>query len=221
VAVTVTAVNDAPVGKDLSATVTEDGKVEIKLWGRDIETSENALLFTVTSLPTQGRLATRSGVLVQVGDRYTGPPTLVYEPGTAREGTGSDGLKYTVTDAGGLSGALADEATVAISITKALDDGKVSVDSNGTVRIGGTSGNDNIIATRSGSKLQVTINGKVVCSKTSLSSVREIRAWGRAGDDKINILLVDVPTLLNGGAGKDEIVGGLGSNLIFGGVGND
>ena len=221
VAVTVTAVNDAPVGKDLTATVTEDGTVELKLSATDIETSTSDLLFTATSLPTQGLLSTRNGTPVQVGDRFKGPETLVYEPGAAREGTGSDGFKYTVTDAGGSAGAVSDEATVTLNITKAVDDGKVAVDSSGIVRIGGTSGNDNIVASRSGNKLQVKINGKVVSSNTSLGSVREIRVWGRGGNDNISIQSIDAPTLLHGGVGNDEITGGLGSNLIFGGAGND
>ncbi len=107
------------------------------------------------------------------------------------------------------------------SITNAVNDGKVTIDSSGVVRVGGTSGNDNILVTRFGSKLLVTINGKVVSNNTALSKVKEIHIWGRAGNDKINILLLDIPTLLHGGAGNDEIYGGSGSSLIFGDAGND
>jgi hypothetical protein len=221
VAVTVTPVNDMPDAKDLAPTVTEDGKVEIKLAATDVETGENALLFTVTSLPTQGQLTTKTGTLVQVGDRFTGPPTFVYEPAAAREGAGSDSFKFTVTDNGGLADALSDVATVAVSITKAVDDGKVRVDSNGIVRIGGTSGNDTIVASQAGSRLQVRINGKMVSSNIALNSVREIRAWGRAGNDSINISSLNVPTVLHGGADNDELLGGSGSNLLFGDAGND
>ncbi len=219
--VTVISVNDAPMANDQSASVTEDGKVNIKLAGSDVETPAGSLIFTISSLPSQGLLTTSNGTPVQVGDHFTGAPTLVYKPGAAREGASSDSFKYTVTDNGGAADALSDDANVAISITKAVNDGKVTVDSAGIVRIGGTSGNDNILATRSGSKLKVTINGKVVSSSTSLSSVHEIHIWGRAGNDKINILLLDVPTILHGGAGNDELYGGAGSSLIFGDAGND
>ncbi len=52
--VTVLSVNDAPVANDQAATVTEDGKVNIKLAGSDIETAAGSLIFTVTSLPSAG-----------------------------------------------------------------------------------------------------------------------------------------------------------------------
>ena len=213
--------NKLPVANDLSATVTEDGNVAFALSATDVETPVGALLFTVTSLPSQGQLSTANGVSVLVGDRFTGPPTLMYEPGAAREGNGSDSFNYTVTDAVAWPARLTDAATVTVTTKKAVDDGKVTVDANGIVRIGGTSGNDDILATRSGNKLQVKINGKSASSNISLSSVREIRAWGRSGNDKITVALVDVPTLLHGGTGNDQIVGGLGSNLIFGGTGDD
>jgi Ca2+-binding RTX toxin-like protein len=162
---------------------------------------------------------------VQIGDTFTGAPTLIYEPGAARDGTGSDSFKYAVIDSGGSAGGLSDEGLVSVSITKAVADGKVTVDSKGIVRVGGTSGKDDIVITRTGSgsntKLLVKINGKTVSSNFKLSSVKEIRAWGRGGNDKISVLLVDVPTLIHGGTGDDEIVGGLGSNLVFGGTGKD
>jgi Ca2+-binding RTX toxin-like protein len=213
--------NKRPDAKDLTAAVTEDGKAEVKLLATDVETPAVALIFTVTSLPTQGQLSTQSGAAVHVGDQFTGAPTLAYEPGAARDGAGNDSFDYIVTDSTGVAGALSDNANVAVTINKAVADGKVTVDSIGIVRVGGTSGNDNIVATRSGSKLLVKINGKTVSSNTALSNVKEIRAWGRGGNDKISVLLVDVPTLLHGGTGNDEIIGALGSNLIFGGSGND
>ena len=219
--VTVISVNDAPVANDQSATVTEDGKIYIKLAGSDVETPAGSLIFTITSLPSQGLLTTSNGTPVHVGDHFTGAPTLVYKPGAAREGAGSDRFKYAVTDNGGATDALSDDASVSISITRAVNCGKVTIDSAGIVRIGGTSGNDNIVATRSGNKLQVWINGKVVSSSIALSSVHEIHIWGRAGNDKINILSLDAPTLLHGGVGNDELYGGAGSSVIFGDAGND
>jgi VCBS repeat-containing protein len=220
VAVTVTPVNDPPVAKNLAATVTEDGRVSLTLSATDIETPAASLIFTVTSLPVQGRLSTQSGAPVRVGSRFTGGPTLVYEPGAAREGIGSDGFTYTVTDSGGGTGALSAKGTVSIGITKAVADGTVTIDSAGVVRIGGTSGNDTILATRYGNSLQVQVNRHIV-STIPLGKVKELRVWGRAGDDKITVLLPDVPARLSGGAGNDVIVDGAGSSLIFGGAGND
>jgi Ca2+-binding RTX toxin-like protein len=118
---------------------------------------------------------------------------------------------------------LSDDAAVTIGITKAVADGQVTIDDNGVVRIGGTSGNNHIMVTRTlfGSKLQVRIDGELVSGDTPLSEVQEVRAWGREGNDKITVLLVNVPALLHGGEGNDQIVGGLSSNLIFGGLGTD
>ena len=96
----------------------------------------------------------------------------------------------------------------------------MTIDSSGIVRIGGTSGNDVIVATQSGNKLRVMINGHVVSGNIQLKNVREIRAWGRSGNDIISVSL-GVPTLLNGGAGNDRLFGGSASDLIFGGLGND
>jgi Ca2+-binding RTX toxin-like protein len=55
----------------------------------------------------------------------------------------------------------------------------------------------------------------------ALSCIHEIHIWGRAGNDKITVLLLDIPALLHGGDGNDEIIGGMGSNLVFGDGGND
>jgi hypothetical protein len=214
--------NTAPVADDLAASVTEDGQVTITLAATDVETPAADLLFTITSLPTEGQLSTTGGVLVDVGDTFVGAPTLVYEPGAAREGIGSDGFSYSVTDAGP-GDALSDDAAVSIDITKAVADGEVTIDGSGVVRIGGTSGNNHILVSRTlfGSKLQVRIDGDLVSGDLPLSEVQEIRAWGREGNDKITVLLVNVPAMLHGGEGNDQIIGGLGSNLIFGGLGTD
>ena len=213
--------NKLPGAKDLTATVTEDGKVDIALSATDVETPAAALLFTVTSLPSQGQLSTASGVPVLVGDRFTGPPTLTYEPGAAREGDRQRNFMYTVTDSGGSAGALSDAATVTVTIKKAVDDGKVTVDANGIVRIGGTAATTISWRRAPAANCRSRSTARSVSSNTSLSSVREIKAWGRGGNDKVSVLLVDVPTLLHGGTGNDQIIGGLGSNLIFGGTGND
>jgi VCBS repeat-containing protein len=221
VSVAVAPVNDAPVADDLVAMVTEDGQVAITLSASDAETSTASLLFTVTSLPAQGQLS-HAGTPIGVGDTFIGPPTLTYEPGAAREGIGNDSFGYTVTDVAAPGASLSDEAVVAIGITQAAADGQVTVD-GGVVRVGGTSGNDDILITRTlfGSKLQVRIGGQLVSGATPLADVHDIRVWSRGGNDKITVFLVDIPTLLHGGVGDDLITGGLGSNLMFGGDGSD
>jgi Ca2+-binding RTX toxin-like protein len=163
-------------------------------------------------------------MLVQVGDTFTGPPTLVYEPGTAREGMGSDGFTYTVTDTGDdEDGPLSDAADVAINITQAVADGQVTIDADGIVRVGGTGENNSIVITRAlfGGTLFVRIDGQLVSRYIRIKNINEIRVWGREGNDTISVLLVNVPTFMHGGNGDDRIFGGLGPNLVFGGTGAD
>jgi len=183
------------------------------------ETPESGLTFIITSLPAIGVLKDSDGNLVEVGDRFTGPPTLSYEPGAAREGAGADSFTFTVTDPGGLSGS----ATVEISIVKSVDDGAVTIDGDGIVRIGGTSGNDVIFVTQTVDRqyLKVTINGIVVSDQIALSCVNEIRVWSRAGNDRVELLDLALMSLLHGGEGDDLLIGGAGDDLIYGGAGID
>jgi Ca2+-binding RTX toxin-like protein len=64
-------------------------------------------------------------------------------------------------------------------------------------------------------------NNATISNNISLNAVSEIRVWGRAGNDKISVLLVDRPFLIHGGAGNDDIVGGSHADLLFGGLGTD
>ena len=199
--------------------MTEDGLVAITLHGDDLETPESELTFTVTSLPAEGILKS-GGVPIEVGTTFTGPPTLTYEPGAAREGEGTDSFTFTVTDS---EGHVSDPATVAIMILKAVDDGQVTVDGDAIVRIGGTSGDDAILVTHTadGQFLQVTINGTIVSDNIALANVNEVRAWSRAGNDRVELVDLALTSMLHGGEGNDLLTGGAGDDLIFGGVGDD
>jgi PKD repeat protein len=206
------------------------------------ETAEGNLTFTITSLPTTGALL-HNGVAVTVGQKFTGSPAgLVYVPGIAIGGARTDAFGFTVTDRGdpdtpGVVGLTSAEATVTINVVDAAAPGTVTLDGNGVVRIGGTSLNDLIIITRTCNhrylevvmvsySLQcawppIDIHGVVISSNIPLSSVREIRAWGGAGNDCIQVLDLGVKTMLHGGTGNDILIGGAGDDVIFGGAGND
>ena len=229
VTIAVSPVNDVPLADEKSAAVTEDGAVTITLSASDVETDDANLVFTVTSVPAHGVLKDADGDQVDVGNSFTGPPTLSYEPGAAREGEGSDSFSFTVTDRGDPdngSGDLpltSDPASVEIDIAKAIADGAVTVDPDGVVRIGGTSVDDVISISQSadGSTLEVIVNGVVASVSPPLADVTEIRAWGREGDDRLEVIDLAINALLHGGAGADELIGGAGSDLFFGGLGDD
>jgi Ca2+-binding RTX toxin-like protein len=228
VTITVNPVNDAPVAHPLSITVTEDGQVTLVLSASDVETAEGDLVFTIASTPTLGVLKDAAGNVVQAGATFTGPPVLTYEPGAAWEGMGSDAFTFTVTDRGdpdtpGGVGLTSQPATVAIGIVQAVADGVVTIDAEGIVRIGGTSADDRILITHTagGQRLQVTINGVVASDSIPLASVSQVRAWGRAGNDQIELIDLALMSMFHGGTGNDRLIGGAGSDLLFGGSGND
>jgi uncharacterized delta-60 repeat protein len=228
VTINVNPVNDVPVADDLTVNVTEDGQVAIALSASDVETAEGNLNFTIESLPTRGTLF-HNGVPVALGDTFTGSPNgLTYQAGAACEGAGTASFIFTVTDRGdpdtaGVVGLTSAPGTVNINLTPAVADGRATVDSNGVVRIGGTSADDVIIITHTSDNqnLKVTINGVVVSNTILLRDVSEIRAWGRAGNDRIEVVDLSFKSMLNGGDGDDSITGGAGEDLIFGGSGND
>ena len=216
--VTVNPVNDAPTASAATLTVTEDGGVEIDLRTlvSDVETDVNDLTFNVA-----GGIR---GSAILLADGHTAR----YEVGASCDGAGSGSFTFAVTDRGDPDNApgdaplTSDPATVTVSITQAVGDGQVTIE-DGVVRIGGTSGDDVILVspTTDGQNVQVTINGTVVRDDIALVDVNEIRAWGRAGNDYIELIDLALTSMLHGGEGNDELIGAAGDDLIFGGLGND
>lgn len=64
-------------------------------------------------------------------------------------------------------------------------------------------------------------NGAVISNNIPLNLVSQVRAWGRAGNDRIEVLDLAIISMLHGGSGNDELTGGAGNDLIFGGSGDD
>jgi hypothetical protein len=213
--------NQAPVAADQSASVNEDGSVGLSLAATDDTTAAGQLTFTVVSLPTLG-LLTFNGIAVTAGQTFTGSPSnLVYTPGVETEGGVSDSFTYTATDndATPLTSAA---ATVSIAINKAVADGAVVLGSDGVLRIGGTVGNDVITVYRgSDGKYRILRGTTLVSSSIPVSSVYEIRVWGRGGNDVITVADSTVKTFLSGGLGNDILTGGFGGTVQVGGAGDD
>ena len=219
VTVTVTPVNDKPVAIPQTANVAEDGSVTIMLGGSDVETAPADLLFTITRLPQHGSL-TNGTTPVQVGDTFTGPPTLTFVPGLCAE-PGAESFGFTVTDTGDPTGTpgnvlTSDEAALTLNVAPAVSDGSLSF-SNGILRIGGTGATDTITVSRAGSNLVVSGS---VSGQVPFAGVTEVRIWGRGGNDVIAVN-ADVTAFISGGAGHDDLAGGGAADLLLGGDGDD
>lgn len=130
--------------------------------------------------------------------------TLNHTPGIASE-TNADSFTYTVSDGNGGTAT----ATVSITIHQYQ---AVSV-AHGVLRVDGTEAADTIRV--SGGSL--IVNG----TAHSLAGVTEVRIWGRAGHDNINLSGSNIKSYVHGGQGNDQIVGGSADDVIFGGDDDD
>jgi len=90
--------------------------------------------------------------------------------------------------------------------------------SGGILRIVGTKHADVIEISRSGSSIDVAING--VNTAFNASGVDGLIVKGFGGNDSVRNR-TSLPSLLLGGAGDDTLIGGTGSDTISGGTGND
>ena len=207
-------------GDATPATVAEDGRVAITLLP-EVGVDPPDVSFVVTELPSQGVLE-YGDVPVCVGDRLPGQSTLAFQPGAAREGAGADTFKFVVSTGVGAEQP-SPEATVRIEIVEAVGENQVTIDSSGVVRIGGTSGDDDIVVTHTadGLNLRVIVNAQTQADGIALADVSEVRSWGRAGNDRIEIVDLALMAMIHGGIGDDELIGGAGDDLMFGGAGSD
>ena len=210
VSITVNAVNDIPTAAGQTVETMVDTAIEITLTGSDVETPPSGLVFTIASLPDAGLLTTSEGAVVQVGDAFSGSPTLIYTPSAAAEASGCS-IQFTVTDGGdGLAAAsTSDPAAVAIDIEQYSG---LSLE-QGTLRFGGTEAVD-IVTSVDG---VLVINGVAV----STAGLTEIAIWAGDGNDSIDLSGLDIQIFVAAGAGDDMIIGGSANDLILGGDGND
>lgn len=226
--INVTPVNDAPVSTGPVVNTTEDEAVDVTLTASDLETPANQLTFTITSLPTRGALYF-NGNPVSVGDTFVGSPVdLVYEPSLSFEGPGVDSFNYSVTDtgdpAGNLGNAITINRTATINIAAAVGNNQVLFDPlTGIVRIGGNDTDQRIYVKPNAAKTRLLVirNEQTVSSNIPLGDVTEIHIFGRGGDDTLYNANVNVPVVISGGSGDDELRGGSRDDLLFGGNGDD
>src|SRR5262249_61850557 len=77
--------------------------------------------------------------------------TFTYSPGATCESGGTDSFAYTVSDRHGGQAT----ATVTITANKAVQDGAVTIDGSGVVRLGGSAGDHTPLLTTAGGLLRL------------------------------------------------------------------
>ena len=87
----------------------------------------------------------------------------------------------------------------------------------GVLTITGSNQDDNIVVTKTGTKLAVS----GVTATFTASSVRSIVVNAGGGDDTVDLTAVSVPTKVSGGTGNDSLIGGSGNDTLVGDAGND
>jgi hypothetical protein len=200
VSIAIAPVNDAPQASNTALVLSDSGLAVFLLQGNDMETPAANLVFTITSLPINGVLYNDVGQLVHVGDTFTGSRALRYQL-TFAFGNVTDSFTYTVTDTGdpaGTPGNALTSATATISLTPPPA-------SDGIVRVGGTDANDTIIVDKNGTNLRVRLNSQTLSNSIPLTSVTQVRVFGRLGDDSVQISGVVLAGLVDGGAGTDSL----------------
>ena len=91
----------------------------------------------------------------------------------------------------------------------------------GVLTIDGTSGDDTITVDSDGTDLILTdTDGNQ--QTVPLAGVDKIEINAGDGNDTVNVTSsVNLPAIIDGGAGSDNLSGGAGQDIIFGGLGND
>ncbi|HBL28795.1 MAG TPA: hypothetical protein DD490_18325, partial [Acidobacteria bacterium] len=115
VAVTVTAVNDAPAAVADSATVAEDGTVNVAVLANDTDTENDLLTVTAVTQGAHGSVAINPDgtVAYTPAADYNGPDTFTYTAGDGNGGTATASVTVTVGSDNDAPVAVADGATTA------------------------------------------------------------------------------------------------------------
>ncbi len=131
--------------------------------------------------------------------------------GTHNYDATSGELPVTVTITGDLGAELEIISTANIAVG--------SVDEDGVLTVGGTSGNDTILVSFDGTDISVNVNGQT--SLFPAADVTLVDVFASDGNDTVTVDPNGPAVRLRGGAGNDTLTGGLQNDIIEGDEGND
>jgi uncharacterized delta-60 repeat protein len=192
--------NSAPVPANDTASTDEGVPVVISVLPNDSDPDNDPLSVVSATGPTT----------------VNGNGTITYSP--PANFFGSDTFTYTVRD---VTGNLA-TATVVVTVRQGNQTGAKL--SNGILKIIGTEMNDFVTVRRLGQDALVVEANFVPGGKIefSLASVSMIVAHLRGGNDSMSYSgNIDIPSIIEGGSGNDNLGGSNARDLIIGGLGSD
>jgi len=212
----VTAVADAPVAHNDTASLTEDGQVSVDVQANDRDVDGDMLLTTAASV-TSGD-ATVKIVAGELVVSYTGDNLHAGEEATIK-------ITYTLSD-----GSLSDTAKLTVTVNGIDGDDIVGTPGKDTLTgskvgefIDGLASNDTISGLGGNDTIRGRAGNDIIAGGSGADAI-----GGDAGNDSItggggndHITGGTGKDVLNGGAGKDVIDGGAGNDRIIGAAGND
>jgi uncharacterized delta-60 repeat protein len=89
--------------------------------------------------------------------------------------------------------------------------------SGGTLNVSGTPGNDTIVVSISNGK--ITVSG--VAQQFDAAAVKGVRVTGFAGNDRIDLSALSIPSTVSGDDGDDVLIGSKANDYLDGGNAND
>ncbi|MBC7965167.1 MAG: tandem-95 repeat protein, partial [Fuerstia sp.] len=210
VAITVTAVNDAPVAVDDSYTVNQSMTLTVSAPGviiNDSDVEGTSLSTVLSSGPAHGTLTLNAN------------GSFTYIPAAGFSGT--DSFSYKAND----GAAQSNIATVTITVNATEAGASLVPDSCDPTKtaliVRGTDGNDTIVITPSGNSGAVTVKLNGVSLGTFQPTGR-IVVLARAGNDDVQVAgSIGQSAWLYGDAGNDRLKGGAGDDVLIGGEGDD
>lgn len=208
VTVTINAINDAPVANSDSASTAFQSPVTVAVLANDSDPDGDTLS---VSQVTQGA----NGSVV-----INGNGTVTYTPNAGF--SGSDSFTYQASDGhGGFA-----TGTVSVTVASGGATAGIEVDpfnpSGQALVVRGTSASEDIsVRLRSLTQVNVVVGGQTI-GVFNLNAFSRIVAFGGAGDDVLTVgTLVLKEAYLDGGAGNDQLFGGLLDDVLIGGDGDD
>ncbi len=219
VAVTINAVNDAPVAKNDTATVNEDSLVRIAVLANDSDVDGDKLTVTGASAEHGTVIVNKSGTIDYMpGTNYNGPDTITYSISDGKGGSTTATVSVTVNSVNDLPTAGGDTATTdedtAVTVNVLANDGDVDGDK---LSVTGATALHGSVAINGDGSLTYTPGANYNGPDTITYTVSDGHGGGATGSVAVTVNSVnDVPVAKNDAISVDEDNG-----ITFGVLGND